>query len=170
MPLLSESTTQSAGPRRSKARISDAATATYELLETRRLFAAIPAPLTDTDIGTPTGGSASFNAGTFNVVGAGSDIFGGSDAFNFVHQSLHGDGTVTVRVSSITANGANSVAGLDIRSSTNPNSPTFFIGQRDDGSIFVNDRRLAGDIGGNVINNVAARSRNTCASAGWATR
>ena len=121
-----------------------------ELLEKRILFAAIPAPFLEADIGSPAGGSSSFSAGTFNIVGAGSDFFGASDAGHFVYQSFTGDGTVTARVTAINANAGQSLAGLDIRSSLSPTAANLEIAARDDGSVFVNDRTTDGATGGSV--------------------
>jgi len=53
----------------------------------------------DGDIGTPgQAGSAGYNNGTFTVNGAGARIYGTADAFNFVYQSLTGDGTIVARL------------------------------------------------------------------------
>ena len=116
--------------------------ASVELLETRRLLSNVPAPLLSVDIGTPTGGSASYvaNTKTFTVIGSGSDLYGASDAFHFVYEPLVGDGSVTVRVLTDSPNGDHSLAGLDIRSSLSPSAPDLFLGARDDGSVFVNAR------------------------------
>src|SRR5438132_13189844 len=46
-------------------------------------------------------GSASYGAGTFTVQGAGADIWGTSDAFQYVNQPLAGDGQIVARVTSL---------------------------------------------------------------------
>jgi regulation of enolase protein 1 (concanavalin A-like superfamily)/fibronectin type 3 domain-containing protein len=60
----------------------------------------IPGAWLDTDIGAVgLSGSASYTSGTFTLNGAGSDIFGTADSFQFAYQSLSGDGTIIARVS-----------------------------------------------------------------------
>src|ERR1700712_4047127 len=80
--------------------------ALLEALESRQLLSAVPAPLTSVDVGTPSGGSATFDtpSSEFTLVGAGHDIFGSNDAFHYVYQPLTGDGSVVVRVDSDSTN------------------------------------------------------------------
>jgi hypothetical protein len=127
----------------------DKTAAWSEILESRIFLSAVPSPLSDADIGTPTGGSADYNAGTgtFTVVGAGSDIFGTADAFHFVSQPLEGDGVTIVRI--VSNPDASGLAGLDIRSSLDPSAANMFIGVRSDGTVFVNERQSDGGSGGN---------------------
>ncbi|NJK91127.1 MAG: hypothetical protein HC904_04405 [Blastochloris sp.] len=70
------------------------------------------------DIGpvTPAGGS-SYEESTdrFTLQGSGSDIWGTGDAFHFVHQSLEGDGALTVLVESLQNTHAWAKAGLMFR-------------------------------------------------------
>jgi hypothetical protein len=60
---------------------------------------------TDQDIGTPgnpaTPGSVSVANGVYTLRASGDDIFADSDAFHFVYKSLHGDGQITARVTSL---------------------------------------------------------------------
>jgi outer membrane protein assembly factor BamB/regulation of enolase protein 1 (concanavalin A-like superfamily) len=59
----------------------------------------LPSGWTSTDVGTPQlAGSASFANSTFTVNGAGTDIWGSQDQFQYVEQALPGDGSVTARV------------------------------------------------------------------------
>ncbi len=123
-----------------------------EAMESRRLLSAVPAPLLSADIGTPAGGSANYVAQSksFTVVGAGNDLFGAADAFHFVYEPFTGNGSFIVRVLNDSANGGHSLAGLDIRSSLSPSAANLFLGARDDGSVFVNDRTLDGISAGNL--------------------
>ena len=77
--------------------------------------------LTGTDIGT-TGASGSYtlNGTALTISGAGADIWGTTDAFQFVAQPFVGDGTVTARVTSLTAANAWTKAGVMIRESRAP--------------------------------------------------
>jgi hypothetical protein len=52
----------------------------------------LPSPWSNQDVGTVSAsGSASESSGTFTINGAGSDIWGSSDEFHYVYQSLSGD-------------------------------------------------------------------------------
>lgn len=55
----------------------------------------LPSPWVDKDVGgVGLAGSASYANGTFTVRGAGADIWGTADGFNFVYQALSGDGQI----------------------------------------------------------------------------
>jgi Fn3 associated len=63
----------------------------------------LPTGWSDLDIGSPgIAGSASYSSGTFTVKGSGADIYGSSDQFNYVSQSVNGNLTITARVASQT--------------------------------------------------------------------
>ena len=125
-----------------------------EALESRKLLSAVPAPLTSVDVGTPTGGSASYNSSnqTYTIVGAGFDIFGGADAFHYVYEPLTGNGSVTVQVLSDMPNGSmpngrHDLAGLCIRDSLATDAANLWIAARDDASVFVDSRATNGGSG-----------------------
>jgi hypothetical protein len=68
------------------------------------------------DVGaTSPAGSYSTNGGTFTVNGSGADIFGNADAFEFVSQTLSGDGSITARVVSQSNTNAWAKAGVMFR-------------------------------------------------------
>lgn len=80
----------------------------------------VPSGWTDEDIGTPAvTGTSLYTPGVANWLntGAGSDIGGASDQFNFSSTPLAGNGTVIARVTSQTNTNAASKAGVMIRSS-----------------------------------------------------
>jgi len=82
--------------------------------------APVPGPWVAQDIGAPAvGGSSSFDATqkTFTITGAGSDVFGTSDQFQFVYQQITGDVDIVARVDSILHTDPWSKAGVMIRSS-----------------------------------------------------
>ncbi|HET6931790.1 MAG TPA: hypothetical protein VFI45_15795, partial [Candidatus Acidoferrum sp.] len=59
----------------------------------------LPSPWVDGDIGvTGQVGSAGYTNGTFTVNGAGAQVYGTVDGFNFVYQPLTGDGSIVARV------------------------------------------------------------------------
>jgi uncharacterized protein YceK len=69
----------------------------------------------DSDIGAVgVAGSAAFSNGTFTVKGAGQQIWGNADSFNFAYQTLSGDGSIVARVVSVQGN-ASTEAGVMIR-------------------------------------------------------
>ena len=77
---------------------------------------ALPAPWLNRDLGAPArAGAASVSGGTFTVTGAGSDIWGDADQFQFVNQPLTGDVEVIARVASLQYPDSWSKAGVMIR-------------------------------------------------------
>ena len=68
-------------------------------------------------------GSASYASGVFTVNGSGADIWGTSDQFNYVSQSLTGDGSIVARVTSQSDTDPWAKAGVMIKQSTTSGSP-----------------------------------------------
>jgi uncharacterized repeat protein (TIGR01451 family) len=92
----------------------------------------LPSPWTDTDVGSPAiAGSAGYTSAThlFTVNGAGADIFGTNDQFNYVYQPLAGDGngTIIARVTSQTNTSSNAKSGVIIKQSTTAGSSYILI-------------------------------------------
>jgi RHS repeat-associated protein len=76
----------------------------------------LPSGWSDGDVGSVgVAGSATYSNGTFTVEGAGSEIYGTADGFNFMYQLLSGDGTIVARVVSAQAGDSYAVAGVMIR-------------------------------------------------------
>ncbi len=124
-----------------------------EALESRLLFAGLPTGFQEADIGTVgTAGSSSFTSGTFNVQGAGTDLFGSADAFHYVYTTLTGNGTFVAHVSSITAADTGAPAGIDLRSTLDPAAANIFIAATPSGNVVVNDRLSDGGQGTNRSN------------------
>jgi titin len=83
----------------------------------------LPAPWVDGDIGTTgAAGSATFNAGTYTVKAAGTDVWGTADGFNFLYQPWTGDGQIICRVTGLTNTSNGASAGVMIRQSLAANS------------------------------------------------
>lgn len=83
----------------------------------------LPAPWSSQDIGNPAiAGSATVTSGTFTVKAAGTDIWGKSDQFHFVYQTMTGDGEVVARVDSVTSAASWSKAGVMMRETLTANS------------------------------------------------
>jgi glucose/arabinose dehydrogenase/regulation of enolase protein 1 (concanavalin A-like superfamily) len=86
----------------------------------------VPAPWLDTDVGAPAvAGSASYANPVFTVNGAGTDIYGTNDQFNYVSQPTtgNGNGTLIARVTSQTNTSSNAKAGIMFKQSTTTGSP-----------------------------------------------
>jgi hypothetical protein len=62
-----------------------------------------------------TAGSASQSGNTFTVRGAGADIWGTTDAFQFVYQTLTGDGQIVARVDTVQNTNAKAKGGVMLR-------------------------------------------------------
>jgi predicted amidohydrolase/regulation of enolase protein 1 (concanavalin A-like superfamily) len=76
----------------------------------------LPAPWASQDIGAVGApGSASVTNGTFTVKGAGADIWGTADAFQFVWQPIRGDADIVARVATVENVAAWVKAGVMIR-------------------------------------------------------
>jgi regulation of enolase protein 1 (concanavalin A-like superfamily) len=83
----------------------------------------IPSPWTSVDIGaTGMSGGAWFADNTFTVSGAGADIWGSADAFQFTSEPLAGDGTIVARVASLSGSDPWTKAGVMIRETLEPDS------------------------------------------------
>ena len=107
-----------------------AATATVPVL---RLMAAttnsVASPLTAADVGAvTTAGTYGYNGTTYALAGAGADIFGTADAFQFYSLPLSGDGRITARVAAITAADPWTKAGVMIRESLAAGAVNGFVG------------------------------------------
>ena len=98
----------------------------------------LPAPWTDTDVGSPAiAGSASYANGVFTVNGAGTDIWGTSDQFHYVDQPLTGNGTIVARLTSMTNTSSNAKAGVMIKQSTAAGSDYMLIADSPGGTVKV---------------------------------
>jgi regulation of enolase protein 1 (concanavalin A-like superfamily) len=62
-------------------------------------------------------GSTSVSGNTFTVKGAGGDIYGNADAFHYYHRELSGNGSITVKVTSLSNTHVWAKAGVMIRES-----------------------------------------------------
>lgn len=83
----------------------------------------LPGPWSAQDVGSVgLAGSDSYLNGLFMMNGAGSDIWGTADAFNFVSQPLNGDGQIVARVFSLQNTNAWAKGGVMIRETLAANS------------------------------------------------
>ena len=83
----------------------------------------LPSPWLNADLGTVGAlGSSNYNTGTFTIDGAGADIEGTVDAFQFAYQSFTGDMDIKAKVVSQTNTNAWAKAGVMIRESLAANA------------------------------------------------
>lgn len=76
------------------------------------------------DVGAPAlSGSTTILGNTFTVRGGGNDIWGTADQFQFVHQTLTGDGEIVARVTSQQVTDGWAKAGVMVKASTVAGSP-----------------------------------------------
>jgi regulation of enolase protein 1 (concanavalin A-like superfamily) len=88
----------------------------------------LPSPWVTQDIGSVAlAGSAGFMNGTFSITGSGTDIYGTSDDFRYVYQTLTGDGQIIARVASLQNTDPWSKAGLMIRETLSANATNAMI-------------------------------------------
>ena len=84
----------------------------------------LPTPWVGGDVGAPAlAGSSTYTNGVFTVNGAGIDIWGGDDQFQFVHQTLTGDGQIIARVTTEENTDPWAKAGVMIKQSATAGSP-----------------------------------------------
>jgi hypothetical protein len=72
-------------------------------------------------------GSATGNAGSFTVTGAGADIWGSADAFRFVYTTLTGDGSIVTQVTAVQDVANWTKAGVMMRETLAPGSRQAFM-------------------------------------------
>ena len=85
-----------------------------------------PTGWTCSDIGGPLPlGQQTLTGSTWSISGGGGDIWGTSDAFHFVNQTLAADGTVAAQVTSQTPTDPWAKAGVMLRATSDPGSPYY---------------------------------------------
>ncbi|MDX2305436.1 MAG: LamG-like jellyroll fold domain-containing protein [Microscillaceae bacterium] len=88
------------------------------------------------DIGTVgIAGSAVHSNGTYTLQGAGADIWGTADGFQFIHRTHNGDGEIIARVNSVQLSNEWAKAGIMFRESTAANSKMAMVLQRPDNQV-----------------------------------
>ncbi len=104
-----------------------------------------PSPWATADVGAVgIPGVSSFSNGVFYVAGAGGDIWGTADAFQFVSQPFVGDGTVVARVDGEQITSPFAKAGVMIRQSADPSAAHVVLDVRPGGDVEFMTRSSAG--------------------------
>ena len=76
----------------------------------------LPTGWASQDVGaTGAAGSSSYSGGTYSVTGAGADIWGTADAFQYAYRTLTGDGSIVARVATVASTASWFKAGVMIR-------------------------------------------------------
>ena len=84
--------------------------------------AGLPAPWVSRDIGSPAvAGRATYTPNIFNVSGAGADIWGVTDQFQYVYQPLDGNGTIIAAVAAVQGQDPWTKVGVMIRADLTAN-------------------------------------------------
>jgi regulation of enolase protein 1 (concanavalin A-like superfamily) len=97
---------------------------------------AVPSPWTNGDVGAVgLSGSASYSNGVYTVTGAGANVWGTQDAFQYVYRSFAGDGTITARVTSIENTNSYAKAGIMLRGALSSGAKDVALDVRPNGSI-----------------------------------
>ena len=88
----------------------------------------LPSGWSNADVGaTGAAGTSSYASNTFTVTGAGADVWGTSDAFQYAYTTMSGDGSVIARVATEQNVSAWTKAGVMIRGSLSPSSAQAFM-------------------------------------------
>ena len=107
---------------------------------------ALPSPWTHQDIGaTGAAGDATYSNGTVTVRGAGADIWGGADAFQFVYQPISGDAEIVARVVTIQNTHTFAKAGVMLREALTAGSRHVILDARPGGAVEFMTRQATDD-------------------------
>jgi len=83
-----------------------------------------PAPWQSVDVGARTiAGRSAYDDGVFTIDGGGNDVWLDTDEFRYVHQPLHGDGSIVARLVSQTPTSEWAKAGVMVKSSATEGAP-----------------------------------------------
>jgi regulation of enolase protein 1 (concanavalin A-like superfamily) len=107
--------------------------------------AGLPSPWLNQDVGSVgIAGSSSSSSGVFTVKGAGGDIWGAADGFQFAYQAFSGDGQIVARVASMQNTNSNAKAGLMFRGDLTAGSAHVMIDVEPNGNIEFMTRSTSG--------------------------
>jgi regulation of enolase protein 1 (concanavalin A-like superfamily) len=148
-PAASISRAQLANPPSAAAvAVTAASSATRAPSSTRKIAAlatSSPSSWSNGDIGAvAAAGSYTSSNGTFTVLGAGADIYNSADAFQFVYESLLGDGSITARVVSQTNTNVWAKAGVMIRETLTAGATNAFVPVTPGNGVVFQDRATTG--------------------------
>ena len=122
-----------------------------------------PPPLANvqTDVGSVAApGTLSYTNGSYTVTADGNDVWNNADAFNYVYQTLDGDGEIIAKVDSVSSSDAWAKAGLMIRQSLGSNSAQASVFATPGNGVDFQDRETAG-AGSNQLSYASYCSSNS---------
>src|SRR5262249_11507112 len=85
-------------------------------------------------------GDQLLSGGTWTLYGNGSNITGPGDRSHFVWQDMTGDGSMTLRITSLKSSSPATMAGLMLRQSTNADAPYYAVFVTPGNGVFVQYR------------------------------
>ena len=105
----------------------------------------LPTPWQSQDVGlVGLLGQSAFSNGTFTVAGAGADIWGAADAFQFVSQPVSGDVQITARVVNLQSTNVYAKSGVILRGSTASDAAHVILDIRPNGEVEFMTRTATG--------------------------
>ena len=104
----------------------------------------LPWPWVEDTVGAPADAGAALYDGSYVLSNLGADITGTADKMKYVSQTLTGDGTLTVKVSSVTSADNATRFGLMVRETLDANSRNVLLGLTTAKSVVFMSRRTAG--------------------------
>ncbi len=93
-----------------------------------RMQNGLPTPWVSETVGAGASGTAVFSGGSFTLTNRGNDIWGTADQFQFVRQTLSGDGEVIARVNSLVYTDDFAKSGVMMRDGVAAGAPNVFMG------------------------------------------
>lgn len=119
-------------------------TASQLQVQTLATELALPWPWTEVNVGSPTDAGVAFNDdGAYVLSNLGADITGTADKMKYVTQPLIGDGTITVKIDSVTSADNSTRFGLMMRDGLAPGSREVLLGLTTAKSVVFMSRRDA---------------------------
>jgi regulation of enolase protein 1 (concanavalin A-like superfamily) len=98
-------------------------TTAFDNVSVTQTGGALPTGWVDGDVGAPAlAGSASYNGGVFSLKGAGNDVWGTADQFNYAHKTLSGNGSIVARVTAQSNTDQWAKSGIMVKQSTTAGS------------------------------------------------
>ena len=104
----------------------------------------LPWPWVESTVGAPTDGGVALFDGSFVLANLGADITSTADKMKFVSQPLVGDGTLTIKVSSLTSGSTAPRFGLMMRDSLQANATNVLLGMTTPQDVVFQSRRTVG--------------------------
>jgi predicted outer membrane repeat protein len=118
----------------------------YEQASTGSPCGALPAGLTNTDIGNTGGyaGSVCYDSGEYTVDASGSNIWGKKDGFHYVYKKMNGNGEIIARIDNVGNDHFWDLAGVMMRARLTDNSEHVLVAANSHNLSFMRARKNAG--------------------------